>query len=78
MGEYKVEFIADELSTYETTIEHLNGIPWFEAPIPRRLHHCRIQTRGWINYLAKIERCACGAIRMNNDKGWSDKNSRRK
>jgi len=71
------EFIADEQSTPETTIEHLNGIPWWEASIPPYLHRCSVQTRGWYNYLNKVERCSCGAIRMNGN-GWSDKNSRRK
>lgn len=55
--------------------EHLGGVPWFEAPIPRKLHRCKPQTRGYINYFTLIERCACGAIRMDDQDPWTDRNS---
>ena len=49
---------------------------WFEAPLPWRWHQCRTQTCGVINS-AFIERCACGAVRMNHG-SWLERNSRRK
>lgn len=63
--------------------EHLDGIPWYKAPIPPVNHICFRQTLGWIRLLDGVERCACGAIRrldiyrtwIPND-GWLDRNSR--
>lgn len=57
-------------------IFHLDDLPWSQAPLPRRLHRCRVQTRGW-DHFRLIERCACGAIRLDG-RGWLDRNSRRK
>ncbi len=59
-------------------MEHLDGIPWHEAPLPRRLHLCRAQTIGYVNYFDVIERCACGAIRRGGKGFWLEKNERRK
>lgn len=53
-----------------------HGVDWYDAPIPRRFHRCRVQTDGWVDF-THIQRCACGAIRIY-DSGWSDRNSRRK
>jgi hypothetical protein len=62
-----------------TWIEHLRGIPWWEAGIPPRNHQCWAQTRGFIR-LNLTQRCACGAIRMPrhhlDSVGWSNRNSR--
>ena len=58
-------------------IEHLDGIPWWQAPIPPRLHVCAPQTRG---ILHDIDRCACGALRFRHGLGagiWSDRNTRK-
>lgn len=52
-------------------VEHLDGIPWYEAPRPRRWHRCKPQTRGH-----SIARCACGAIWILG--GWVERNSRRR
>ena len=57
---------------------HRDGIPWHDAPIPRRWHRCQVQTYAFVNYFTFIERCACGAIRMENRSPWMDRNSRRK
>jgi hypothetical protein len=45
-------------------VRHRDGVPWNEAPIPRRLHRCSVQTSGWTGPagLTQILRCACGAI----------------
>lgn len=60
-------------------IQHLDGIPWHDAPVPSRWHRCQPQTMGYLNYFTLIERCACGALRRDRDHlGWTDKNSRSK
>ena len=60
----------------ETSIEHLDGVAWHEAPIPRRWHHCKPQTRGVMHYFTEVERCTCGAIRLNGDGHWMERNER--
>ena len=60
-----------------TTQSHLNGVPWFEAPTPRRWHRCRAQTIGWLGF-EQVERCACGAIRGGGYRTWLERNSSRK
>lgn len=55
---------------------HVDGIPWYEAPLPRRWHWCKAHTSGLVND-AVIDRCACGAIRMDGSL-WMERNSRRK
>jgi hypothetical protein len=59
-------------------IEHREGVPWHEAPVPSRWHRCTPQTRG---LLADVERCACGAIRSRHGLGsgsWGERNSRKR
>jgi hypothetical protein len=55
-------------------IEHVGGVAWHQAPIPRRWHRCRAQTYGQ-HGLDQIERCACGGIRLNGQV-WLERNSR--
>lgn len=69
---WKTEYDSDS-----SQIEHLDGVPWHKAPIPRRFHRCRPQTRGYVNTFTPVLRCACGAINFDNS-GWAEKNSRRK
>ena len=57
-------------------IEHLDGVPWHEAPQPRRFHRCWPQTQGWVNYFDRVRRCPCGAIKGDGTH-WMEKNSRR-
>lgn len=54
--------------------QHRDGVPWHKARKPWRLHRCRVQTCGFIN-LDHIDRCSCGAIRVNGG-AWRDRNSR--
>ncbi len=54
--------------------ENLGGVEWADAPIPRRWHRCRAQSRAYFN-TGYIERCACGAYRQNLT-FWLDRNSR--
>jgi hypothetical protein len=58
--------------------DDVGGVNWYDAPVPRRWHKCKPQTkafiaeRGWY-----VERCACGAIRHERD-GWLDRNTKRR
>lgn len=62
----------------QTQNEHLDGVPYWEAPVPRRLHLCTAQTRGWCGYFTLVERCACGGTRRNGTGRWIERNSERK
>jgi hypothetical protein len=55
-----------------------DGVPWPDAPLPPRFHRCKAQTAGWTNWFEFIERCACGAARMNRHPLWINKNETRK
>jgi hypothetical protein len=68
-----VTWVVDEDARGITDAEHLDGIPWYDAPIPRRWHRCKAQTRGWYK-LDYVERCACGATYIMG--GWVRKNER--
>lgn len=55
----------------------LDGISWFEAPIPRQRHQCWPQSWGWVNFgLVFVQRCACGGIRMHDRGSWLERNTR--
>jgi len=54
--------------------EDRDGVNWFDAPLPRRWHRCRAQSRG--NLGGHVYRCACGAISPDG-KYWLERNSRR-
>jgi hypothetical protein len=58
-----------------------NARAWIDAPLPRRFHRCKAVTTGFISG-GVVERCACGAIRVQPPGmtmgGWSERNSRRK
>lgn len=56
---------------------HLDGVPWWEAPLPSKRHQCVRQTYAWSGYFNSIERCACGAIRRDGRFGvWDQRNER--
>lgn len=60
-------------------LKHRNGVPWYDAPIPRKWHFCRAWSSGWVD-LTQLERCACGAQRDVYQGRWSPwvwKNTRR-
>lgn len=58
---------------------HVDGIRWWEAPIPSIFHRCKTQTEGFLGGPLgdRVQRCACGAIRRN-DGGWFERNQRRR
>lgn len=59
-----------------THIEDMDGVPWHQAPRPRRRHRCTAQTRALTSRMRYVERCACGAIRIDRAV-WLERNSRR-
>lgn len=59
-----------------TNGENLNGVWWHKAPLPPRLHRCTPQSRAVISD-RKVERCACGATRLD-DGAWFERNSRKR
>jgi hypothetical protein len=70
--------LLDQLADVERQMgtHHVNGVGWNEAPLPSRFHRCWGQTTGWQG-LTRVERCACGAIRLDG-RGWSERNARRR
>lgn len=56
--------------------EHVDGVPWFEAPAPPPLHPCRMQTVFGSQSGLIVERCACGASRLNGRGEWTERNQR--
>jgi hypothetical protein len=66
-------WVTDETAVGSTDAQHLDGVPWYEAPVPRKWHRCKPQTRGYYN-LSFVQRCACGATWMRG--GWVGKNER--
>ena len=59
-------------------IEHRDGVPWHDAPVPRKWHRCSAQSWGWVGSygLRYVERCACGAIRLHKKHPWDERNTR--
>ena len=58
------------MSDYElldlTTVLHKDGVPWYQAPAPRKKGHQHdAQTTS-----NRIDRCACGALRFFDDSVW--------
>ncbi len=54
-------------------VQHRGGVAWHASPLPPRFHRCWAQTSG-----PGIERCPCGAARMEGFGGWADRNSARR
>jgi len=61
-------------------LESVNGVLWYDIPVPPRWHRCKAQTRGSFDD-CYVERCRCGAARFPVYPGnnvWLDRNSRRR
>lgn len=59
---------------------HVDGVWWYEAPLPWRWHRCRPHSAALTAYRGRvldIDRCACGAMRFERGP-WMDRNQRRK
>lgn len=67
-----------DMEAPEDPNRHLDGVPYWEAPIPGRFHKCWVQTLGWVQHVRRVDRCACGAIRLFPWPEWTERNSRRK
>jgi len=56
---------------------NLDGVSWFESPIPGLLHRCRVQTYGRLPDTLMISRCSCGGLLMLQPHAkWMERNSR--
>ena len=75
-GDGSSRWVAVETVDPLMSLENVDGEPWFEAPLPPRLHRCKAQTRGLLP-TGLVCRCACGAI-SGNGHWWSQRNSRRR
>lgn len=56
-------------------IDHIDGVPWFDAPVPNPRHRCVPKTNEWQG-VTRRQRCACGAIRIDGGQ-WINRNARR-
>lgn len=72
IGVYVRRYGPGEFST--EWMETLNGVDWWEADPPPRLHHCWPQSRMW-SRRELVERCACGALRFDGTRPWIDRNT---
>ena len=61
-----------------TRIWDLDGVSHLEADTPSYFHFCWAQTRGFVNYFTFVERCPCGAIKLDHERKWRDRNSDRR
>jgi hypothetical protein len=79
------EYVAEERPDGQFTLdfmEHLNGVGWWDAPVPPKGHRCYAQTRA-LARTAYVRRCACGAISLDSPPAikhgadhWLERNSR--
>ena len=56
------------MSEVTGTLHAVDGVWWYDAPLPRRWHRCRPWTVGLVDggHLgpAVVQRCACGGMRF--------------
>jgi hypothetical protein len=76
----KKKWVAANAAGELDRLENLGGVRWNIAPAPRWWHWCTAQTRGWVGLydLHYIERCACGAIRLQDHGPWTERNTRKR
>lgn len=67
---------AEREAERRINMTHRDDIPWWKAPKPRRWHRCSPQTTAFPDF-RKVERCTCGAIRLDGIGPWIERNSRR-
>jgi hypothetical protein len=58
-------------------IRSKDGVPWYEAPLPRRWHFCEPWSAGTDDDLGQVDRCACGGVRLDGRGPWLHRNSSR-
>lgn len=71
------QYTAHEQHTHCASTTHKNGVWWYDAPLPVVDHQCKPHTRGYLRCFTLIERCACGARRLNGRGHWTGVNERR-
>ncbi|MER5608252.1 hypothetical protein AB0F93_00580 [Micromonospora tulbaghiae] len=58
-------------------VTHAHGTPWHVlAPPQRLLHRCQPQSWGSLGPFQLVERCVCGATRIDSEDGWLGRNLR--
>lgn len=62
---------------WEDPFEHVDGVLWADAKNPFWVHRCWAQSRGTVAG-AYVERCACGATKLNHSRFWFDKHESNK
>lgn len=67
-----LDVIEPSLMTY-----HVDGVAWYDAPLPPPGHQCRSQTTAYTGD-AQVFRCACGALAFHEPIHWLERNSRRR
>lgn len=65
----------NDVTELKTEIRNKDGVHWFAAPLPPRMHGCTAQTMGRVNFFNWYERCACGATRYDGE-SWINRNTR--
>ena len=55
--------------------DHIDGVAWFDAPVPKLRHRCVPQTNEW-DGVTRRQRCTCGAVRIDGGM-WINRNARR-
>lgn len=67
---------ADQHAGDRVPFTHEDTIPWDRMRLPRRFHRCWVQSWGSCGPFEMVERCPCGATRLDGGP-WLHKNSRR-
>ncbi len=57
---------------------HTDGVAWYRLRPPGRWHKCWAQSWGSCGPFEMIERCPCGAVRIDRGGPWLDRNWRRR
>lgn len=69
---------ADENPDKRLPPAHDQDVTWDDMPPPWRWHRCWAQSWGSCGPFAFLLRCPCGAVRLDGEGPWLDRNSRRR
>lgn len=59
---------------WRAPVTHIQGMPWDLLPTPWRWHRCWAQSWGSIGPFRLVQRCPCGATRLDEDGPWLGRN----
>lgn len=62
---------------WRVPVTHIHDMPWDLLPAPWRRHRCWPQSWGSIGPFRLVQRCPCGATRLDEDGPWLGRNLRR-